>query len=186
MKASDLSACHCGFVRSLCNLWHLGSFVDTLNLFCTSHSSTVCFLTLFKLLNQKPGPLIFPFFAWFSGLEDNSFIQNLLHLDWNTFWVMWGVSGDYLFLETVCDTIRWHPLLFVINRGLADTFDLPAFWFQWSPGKSVNHLRTIVSMRKTRIKVAKYRIKKHWTCSTTLFRCKLWVDVSLFSPHMIN
>ena len=28
-KGFGILHCHCGFVRSLCNLWHLGSFLDT-------------------------------------------------------------------------------------------------------------------------------------------------------------
>ena len=35
------------------------------------------------------------------------------------------------------------------------------------------------------VKGAKYEIQKHWTCHA-LFRCKFWVDVSRFSPCVIN
>ena len=37
-----------------------------------------------------------------------------------------------------------------------------------------------------RVKAAKYEIQKPSTCRATLFRCKLFVDVSRFSPSVIN
>ena len=37
-----------------------------------------------------------------------------------------------------------------------------------------------------RLKAAKYEIQKPSTCRATLFRCKFWVDVSRFSPCIIN
>ena len=36
------------------------------------------------------------------------------------------------------------------------------------------------------INSAKYQIQKPSTCRETLFRCKFWVDVSRFSPCVIN
>ena len=33
---------------------------------------------------------------------------------------------------------------------------------------------------------AKYEIQKPSTCRETLFRCKFWVDLSRFSPCVIN
>ena len=48
----DLSDCQCGFVISSCNLWHLGSFLDTMKPFYINYSSSVCYLTLFKLIKN--------------------------------------------------------------------------------------------------------------------------------------
>ena len=36
------------------------------------------------------------------------------------------------------------------------------------------------------LKAAKYDIQKPSTCRITLFRCRFWVDVSRFSPCVIN
>ena len=44
----------------------------------------------------------------------------------------------------------------------------------------------IQSRRATLLKAAKYEIQKPSTCRLTLFRCKFWVDVSRFSPCVIN
>ena len=36
------------------------------------------------------------------------------------------------------------------------------------------------------LKAAKYEVQKPSTCRVTLFRCRFWVDVSRFSPCVIN
>ena len=41
-------------------------------------------------------------------------------------------------------------------------------------------------VRLLRVKAAKYEIQKPSTCRPTLFRCKFWVNVSPFSPCVIN
>ena len=45
--------------------------------------------------------------------------------------------------------------------------------------------RTSLS-NKLSLKAVKCEIQKPWTFRSTLFRCKFWVDVSRFSPCVIN
>ena len=54
-----------GFVRSLCNLWHLCSFLDTLKPFYITYGSIVYLLTIFKLIkNLNHQSLLFCLVFW--------------------------------------------------------------------------------------------------------------------------
>ena len=50
----------------------------------------------------------------------------------------------------------------------------------------IARLNLSTALSKVCAKAAKYKIQKSSTCRATLFRCKLLVDVSRFSPCMIN
>ena len=87
--------------------------------------------------------------------------------------------------SSIC-TFRWKTLSISTNRcsGVGRVLNFAMFW------KSREICFAKISSNKMdeagTPKDGKIRDKKPSTCRATLFRCRLWVDVSHFSPCMIN